>query len=251
MDMVFEKGKVYGYDEIYKSLEGGSHGHYLLFKGDTVYAAFLSLELNPEAPHVVLVGMGPVIQKAGEALAVQNTPLPVFIKQSTDHWRYEGRFQSLGKLKPSTTEEMARAADRSDVAFAVALAKDGEAAKHLPVYLEGSCSQVTRNAYERSIEAREICLNHFGRSCCVCSMNFGQDYGQRGSRFIHVHHLYPLSLREGPSPTDPIKDLRPVCPNCHAMLHAGGTLTTPEALRELYWSEERKLLRQKRTPPSR
>jgi hypothetical protein len=38
--------------------------------------------------------------------------------------------------------------------------------------------------------------------------------------FIHVHHVKPLAARKGKSYTlNPRKDLVPVCPNCHTMLH--------------------------------
>ena len=34
-----------------------------------------------------------------------------------------------------------------------------------------------------------------------------------------VHHLTPLSEIEEEYEVDPINDLRPVCPNCHAIIH--------------------------------
>lgn len=36
---------------------------------------------------------------------------------------------------------------------------------------------------------------------------------------IHVHHLKPLGEVGEGYLLDPVADLRPVCPNCHAMLH--------------------------------
>ncbi len=35
-----------------------------------------------------------------------------------------------------------------------------------------------------------------------------------GEGFIHVHHLKPLSEVGYEYRVDPIRDLRPVCPNC-------------------------------------
>lgn len=55
-------------------------------------------------------------------------------------------------------------------------------------------------------------------------------YGAIGKAFIHVHHLEPLSLTDGEYELDPIADLRPVCPNCHAMLHRQEKLLTIEQL---------------------
>ena len=48
---------------------------------------------------------------------------------------------------------------------------------------------------------------------------FESIYGDIGKHFIHVHHIIPLSSIDETYILDPVKDLRPVCPNCHAMLH--------------------------------
>jgi 5-methylcytosine-specific restriction protein A len=40
-----------------------------------------------------------------------------------------------------------------------------------------------------------------------------------GQGFIHVHHLTDIATIGGEYAVDPHNDLRPVCPNCHAMLH--------------------------------
>jgi 5-methylcytosine-specific restriction protein A len=44
-------------------------------------------------------------------------------------------------------------------------------------------------------------------------------YGDLGSGFIHVHHRVPLGDVRAEHDVDPIRDLIPVCPNCHSMLH--------------------------------
>ena len=85
-------------------------------------------------------------------------------------------------------------------------------------FQEGTPKQVTVNIYERNPEARAICIQKYGAICSVCEIDFGKKYGEIGKGFIHVHHLKPLSIRKGYE-LNPIYDLRPVCPNCHAMLH--------------------------------
>lgn len=85
--------------------------------------------------------------------------------------------------------------------------------------LEGSVRQLSVNAYERNPEARRRCIEAHGCVCSVCSFDFGEIYGQIGKGFIHVHHLCFLSDLRVEYIVDPIKDLRPVCPNCHAILH--------------------------------
>ena len=98
-------------------------------------------------------------------------------------------------------------------------------------YTEGAKKQIRVNAYERSPKARLACLSHYGYKCTVCSFNFEKKYGKLGEGFMHVHHLKPLALSDGQYKIDPIKDLRPVCPNCHAILHRGEVLLSIEELR--------------------
>jgi 5-methylcytosine-specific restriction enzyme A len=86
---------------------------------------------------------------------------------------------------------------------------------------ESITKQVKVNIYERSAEARAICIKRYGPSCSVCGFDFGKKFGEIGEGFIHVHHLKPLSDIQGVYKLNPIDDLRPVCPNCHAMLHQG------------------------------
>ena len=88
-------------------------------------------------------------------------------------------------------------------------------------YMEGDRTTVRVSRSERDPAARTACIEHYGTACSVCGMDFGSVYGPLGAGYIHVHHLNPLSV-SGPTEVDPVQDLRPVCPNCHAMLHAGG-----------------------------
>jgi 5-methylcytosine-specific restriction protein A len=87
-------------------------------------------------------------------------------------------------------------------------------------YFEGAKRRITVNAYERDLDAREHCLEHYGNRCHVCGFDFDDFYGQELAQgYIHVHHLVPLSEIGKEYKVDPINDLRPVCPNCHAMIH--------------------------------
>lgn len=98
---------------------------------------------------------------------------------------------------------------------------------------EGSKKTITVNAYERNPKARTDCLGHYGFSCAVCDFRFFDFYGDRGKGFIHVHHLKALSEVDDEYEIDPIKDLRPVCPNCHAMLHRKGNISIDELKGEI------------------
>ena len=84
---------------------------------------------------------------------------------------------------------------------------------------EGSVVQLVLNRYERDASARKICIDHFGIVCLVCGFDFQKTYGKLGKDFIHVHHIIPLAKIGKRYVVDPLADLRPVCPNCHAMLH--------------------------------
>jgi 5-methylcytosine-specific restriction protein A len=100
-------------------------------------------------------------------------------------------------------------------------------------FLEGAVQRVLVNAYERDPRAREACLRHHGTSCAVCEFNFGSIYGPMADGFIHVHHLVPLASVGGEYKVNPVSDLRPVCPNCHAVLHLGKEPRTIEELRAI------------------
>lgn len=78
------------------------------------------------------------------------------------------------------------------------------------------------NRCERDPLARRRCVAHYGLTCVVCEFNFGAAYGPAADGFIHVHHLKPLSEIGSEYMVDPVADLRPVCPNCHAVIHLGG-----------------------------
>jgi 5-methylcytosine-specific restriction protein A len=98
---------------------------------------------------------------------------------------------------------------------------------------EGGIHQITVNAYERNPEARRACLSHYGEACVVCGFRFSEAYegGQRVS--LHVHHLVPLQKIRETYVVDPIKDLRPLCPNCHAMAHSRPEVYSLDELRSL------------------
>lgn len=100
-------------------------------------------------------------------------------------------------------------------------------------YIEGSTKQITVNAYERSRTAVQLCIDHYGHDCSVCRFNFARTYGEVGEGFIHVHHLKPLSEVGSEYTVDPIRDLRPVCPNCHAMIHRRNPPYHIEELKEM------------------
>lgn len=100
-------------------------------------------------------------------------------------------------------------------------------------YYEGAVKTVTVNAVERNPQARAACIAHYGSVCQVCEMDFAQRYGDIGLGFIHVHHLTEISSIGKEYRVDPVKDLRPLCPNCHAMIHRTRPAMSLDALKAL------------------
>lgn len=87
------------------------------------------------------------------------------------------------------------------------------------IYVEGTKLTRLIATHERNPKARSKCVEYYGAKCQVCGLSFDERYGEIGKEFIHVHHLYQMADINGEYQVDPIKDLRPVCPNCHAMIH--------------------------------
>lgn len=98
-------------------------------------------------------------------------------------------------------------------------------------YREGAAETVLVNAYERDRRCRVACLAHYGPACFICGMTFGDVYGAEFAGRIHVHHLDPVSTLGGGREVDPVKDLRPICPNCHYVAHLRIPPHTPEEIR--------------------
>lgn len=88
-----------------------------------------------------------------------------------------------------------------------------------PHYPEGAKKTVIVNAFERNPDARRRCLDHYGYDCAVCGVSLEDQYGDAGRELIHVHHLRRLADIAGSYNVDPTLDLRPVCLNCHAVIH--------------------------------
>jgi hypothetical protein len=99
-------------------------------------------------------------------------------------------------------------------------------------YNEGSVQRILVNRYERDPRAREECIRHYGTTCFFCGFDFVAVYGEVMTGFIHVHHLNPLSSIGVDYEVDPIRDLRPMCPNCHAVLHRREPPYSPDEVRQ-------------------
>lgn len=98
---------------------------------------------------------------------------------------------------------------------------------------EGMLKQIKVNIYERNPIARYKCIEHHKAICKVCGFDFEIKYGIIGKGFIHVHHVVDISTICDEYEVDYINDLKPVCPNCHAMLHKRKPAYKIEELKEI------------------
>jgi predicted HNH restriction endonuclease len=120
-------------------------------------------------------------------------------------------------FRPGITSEMALAAIGSagsqERRNAVQMSQDAMGLR------EGSVMKRLSKSYVRDQNARRQCIAKYGTKCFICKFSFRARYGRVADGFIHVHHVRPLSDIGEEHSVDPVKDLRPVCPNCHAVLH--------------------------------
>lgn len=84
---------------------------------------------------------------------------------------------------------------------------------------EGSESEILCKKYERSRFNRQLCLSYYGFRCRACNNLMAEVYGKPGTSVIHVHHVTPVSAMGGSKTLNPIRDLVPLCPNCHNVAH--------------------------------
>lgn len=108
-------------------------------------------------------------------------------------------------------------------------------------HTEGHTTKILVNKYERNQKARKECIDHHGYSCKACKTNFEELYGDIGKGFIHVHHLIEISSIKEEYEINPINDLIPLCPNCHAMAHKNKPALSIDELKQILKSEKIKI----------
>ncbi|KAA6336491.1 hypothetical protein EZS27_015348 [termite gut metagenome] len=101
-------------------------------------------------------------------------------------------------------------------------------------YDESKRGTTTLDVMKRSRKDRQDCIDYHGKACKICGFDFEKTYGDIGKEFIEVHHIESitiLSRHDKYVGTDPIKDLIPLCSNCHSMLHRKRPAYTPENIK--------------------
>lgn len=93
---------------------------------------------------------------------------------------------------------------------------------------EGSTKYVATKVYERSRKLRNAAIDYYGKNgliaCDCCGFEFKSFYGDYTNKTcIEIHHLKPIFQYSDSQMTQTIesalKNLLPVCPNCHRVIH--------------------------------
>lgn len=121
-------------------------------------------------------------------------------------------------LRPELQEAIQEIGEKEVVLLEISITEEIDCDGHENLY-EGAIRQIYVNRHERNREARNQCVKKYGVQCIICHFDFEKTYGEVGRDFTHVHHLKPLSEISETYRVNPIHDLRPVCPNCHAIIH--------------------------------
>jgi 5-methylcytosine-specific restriction enzyme A len=98
---------------------------------------------------------------------------------------------------------------------------------------EGAVATIKVNRYERNPINRLRCISHYGTACWACDLDFGKHYGPEAAGFIEVHHRTPVSAMGEGYLVDPVRDLVPLCSNCHSVAHRRNPPYQPAKIREL------------------
>lgn len=100
------------------------------------------------------------------------------------------------------------------------------------LYIEGLKNRLEEYEYfTRDPEARLKCLEYYGYKCQICGKNLEDVYGSAAKELIEVHHEKQIS--EGYRVTDPIKDLKPTCPDCHTVIHSRNPMYSIEEVKNM------------------
>jgi len=117
----FVVGQEYSFNEVAATFGGQSFG-YLPQVGSRIVCGRFTVEMNPRAPHEILVGNPPGVLRKAELLVEQGGVIPVFIKAGTNRWRYHGPMKVVGLNRNArVVHARAKEANRDDVVAVLSL----------------------------------------------------------------------------------------------------------------------------------
>jgi len=89
-------------------------------------------------------------------------------------------------------------------------------------YVEGQRARREANFFVRNPQLVRDAKAYYGATCRACKFAYEARYRELGKGYIEIHHLNPLSERNGASVSDKLSRLNQVtalCANCHRMIH--------------------------------
>jgi len=130
------------------------------------------------------------------------------------------------KSKETATKILALVESYNDIPYLDDIPEGNE------IFYEGEKRRVLVNAYERDREARKKCIDHFGTRCVICGIDFSLCYGPEFEGITHIHHLKKMADVGKKYQVNPLRDLIPVCPNCHTAIHSRKEPYTIEEMKQ-------------------
>jgi hypothetical protein len=115
--------------ELAQTLAGGDS--YIRTKNGQVLGLAVDPRKNPDVPDIIVVGKGPQIESRAALFMGCGHAVPVYVKEATNAWQYQGRFAAVAYKKDAKTIEHHRGPRRvSDIAGILFLKReelDGDA----------------------------------------------------------------------------------------------------------------------------
>lgn len=113
--MIFSLDEIVTRSELSSRVGAGGDSCFL-HKNNTVVAIAMNPEKNPHAPFVLLVGRGPRKERYAQEFLKSKLPVPTFVKEATDRWRYVGNYRAIALDKSaSDIQENAAVSGRNDI----------------------------------------------------------------------------------------------------------------------------------------
>jgi len=88
---MISRTKLYSKAEVDRLTAGGDS--YVRTSDNEVKGLALTRDKNPEAPKIIVVGVGPRIENNAELLSHTNHPVPTFVKYGPNQWQYKGDYR--------------------------------------------------------------------------------------------------------------------------------------------------------------
>lgn len=132
------------------------------------------------------------------------------------------------------TEEKATAIQETITAVSEEDHVAKEIARSLAHLKEEQVAHQSENVVSSDYEsAKEKCIEYYGAICDICGFDYGYTYGEAFENQIEVHNIHSHDLTEVSENTDSIKDLIPVCHNCHGVIHSQNPPISVEKMRQM------------------